>query len=236
MRRAHTADALVVLGGGLEPDATLPQIARKRVERAVEAFQAGIAPRIIVTGRCSLAAEPGPVTEARAMADAAARLGVPPDALLLEEVARDTLGNAYFVRELFLKPRGWTSIRVVTSDFHLSRAAWCFRKILGPSYDFSFLSAFSGLTPEELIHRTLEECKISIFLNEWLAAIQEGDEDAVHRLMAREHPGYADAPTLTHQELERRLEEIARISRIAGTQLWLAKASALPDAGPAGSA
>jgi uncharacterized SAM-binding protein YcdF (DUF218 family) len=222
-RRAHAADALVVLGGGLEPDFTLPAVARSRVERAVEAFEAGIAPRIILTGRCSLTAEPGPVTEARAMADAAVGLGVPPDALLLEEVARDTLGNAYFVRELFLKPRGWSSIRVVTSDFHLSRAAWCFRKILGPKYDFSFLSAFSGLTPNELIHRTLDECKISIFLNEWLAAIQEGDEGAVERLMSQEHPGYAEAPTLTQRELDRRLDEIARISRIAGTQRWLAQ-------------
>jgi uncharacterized SAM-binding protein YcdF (DUF218 family) len=221
-RRRHTADAIVVLGGGLGADGTLPQVAKARVERAVEAYRSGVAPRIIMTGRCALTAEPGPVTEARAMTDAAVALGVPEDVVLLEEVARDTLGNAYFVRELYLEPCGWHSIRVVTSDFHLSRAAWCFRKILGPTYDYSFISAFSGLTPHELIQRALEECKISIFLNEWLEAVQEGDDHAVDRLMAHEHPGYAEAPTLTHDELARRMDEIARINRIAGTQRWLA--------------
>lgn len=226
MRREHAADAIVVLGGGVEADGELPRLAVARVERAVEAFRAGVAPRIILTGRCGLASTPGPVTEARAMADAAIRLGVPEEAVLLEEVSRDTLGNAYFVRETYLEPNRWTSIRVVTSDFHLSRAAWCFRKILGPAYDFSFVSAASGFGPAELIQRALEECKISIFLNEWLAAVQEGDEQAIDRLMAQEHPAYADAPTLTHDELVRRMEEIARINRIAGTEQWLAGADA----------
>lgn len=223
-RREHAADAIVVLGGGVEEDGGLPLPARARVERAVEAFNARVAPRIIMTGRCGLAVTPGPVTEARAMADEAMRLGVPEAALLLEEVARDTLGNAYFVRELYLEREGWTTIRVVTSDFHLSRAAWCFRKILGPAYDFSFISAYSGLSPAELIHRALEECKLSIFLNEWLEAVTEGDEEAIDRLMAHEHPGYADAPTLTHDQMVRRMEEIARINRIAGTQQWLSDA------------
>jgi hypothetical protein len=204
------------------PDHTLPHVAVTRVERAVEAWMAGVAPRLVMAGRCGLSTEPGPVTEAQAMADAAARLGVPSDALLLEELSRDTLGNAYFVREMYLEPLGWRSIRVVTSDFHLSRAAWCFRKILGNRYDFSFTSAFSGFSPTELVGRALEECRISIFLNEWLASINEGDEHAVDRLMNQEHPGYADAPSLTREEITRRLEEIDRMARRVGIDHLLA--------------
>src|SRR5690606_12833417 len=113
-----------------------------RVARAVELYHAGIATRMILSGRCGLTAPEPTVTEAAAMARYAREHGVPDAALLLEEEARDTLGNAYFTRELFLEPNGWRSIRVVTSDFHLSRAAWVFRKILGPRYDFSFVSAF----------------------------------------------------------------------------------------------
>jgi uncharacterized SAM-binding protein YcdF (DUF218 family) len=219
------ADAIVVLGGGVNPDGTLPRVARGRVERAVELFEGGIAPRLILSGRCGLTGEPAPVTEAAAMARYAAEFGVPADALLLEEDAKDTLGNAYFTWARFLEPNGWTSIRVVTSDFHLSRAAWVFRKILGPGYDFSFVAAASGLSPRELIERALEECKITIFLNEWLEALGEADEHAIERLMRHEHPGYAEAPTLTHEEMRRRVEEIARINRIEGTELWLAKES-----------
>ncbi len=225
----YPADAVVVLGGGVGADGTLPTVAQARVERAVELFRRGIAPRIILSGRCGLTQPEPPVTEAAAMAAHARGLGVPAEALLLEEEAKDTLGNVYFTREMFLEPNGWTSIRVVTSDFHLSRAAWVFRKVLGGSYDFSFVSAPSGLSPRELIDRALEECKIMIFLNEWLQALEEGDGHAVERLMEQEHPGYADAPSLTHDELRRRLDEIARVNRIAGGERWIAAAGGPGD-------
>lgn len=215
------ADAIVVLGGGVHPEGTLPPVARARVERAVELFENGVAPRIILTGRCGLSAPEPAVTEAAAMAAYAAEFGVPRGALFLEDDAKDTLGNAYFTRERFLEPNDWTSIRVVTSDFHLSRAAWCFRKMLGPGYDVSFVSAPSGLSPRELIDRALEECKITIFLNEWLQAVEDADDHAIERVMAQEHPGYADAPTLTHDEMRRRLAEIARINRIEGSEHWI---------------
>lgn len=218
------ADAIVVLGGGVHPDGTLPPVARARVERAVELFERGVAPRLILSGRCGLSGPEPSVTEAAAMAEHAAGFGVPRSALFLEDDAKDTLGNAYFTRERFLEPNDWTSIRVVTSDFHLSRAAWVFRKILGPGYDVSFVSAPSGLSPRELIDRALEECKITIFLNEWLQAVEDADDHAIERLMVQEHPGYADAPTLTHDEMRRRLDEIARINRIEGGERWITPA------------
>jgi uncharacterized SAM-binding protein YcdF (DUF218 family) len=220
--RGPTADAIVVLGGGVDDQGGLPAVARTRVRRAVELFEQGIAPRIILSGRCGLSQEEPAITEAAAMADHAAEIGVPREALLLEEESRDTLGNAFFTRERHLAPHGWRAVRVVTSDFHLSRAAWVFRKILGSGYDVAFASAASGLPPRELIFRALEECKLTIFLNEWLEALEEGNEEAAARLMAHEHPGYAEAPTLSHKQMRQRLDEIAHINQIAGTQNWIA--------------
>lgn len=216
------ADAVVVLGGGVGPGGALPLVARARVERAAEVFHSGIAPRLVLSGLCGLM-EPEPaVSEAAAMAAYAVELGVPREAMLLEDESRDTLGNAYFTRERYLEPNGWSSIRVVTSDFHLSRAAWVFRKVLGGAYDFSFVSAASGLSPRELIDRAVEECRILIFLNEWLEALDEADDDALDRLMEHEHPGYSDAPLLTHEQMQRRLDEISQITRIAGGRGWIA--------------
>lgn len=222
----YSADAIVVLGGGVEEDGALTWASCTRVAQAAEVYRAGVAPRLILSGRCSLSQDSEPdVTEASAMADLAVLLGVPREAMYLEEESRDTLGNAYFTRERLLEPNGWRRIRVVTSDFHLSRAAWVFRKILGGEYDFSFVSAFSGLDPGELIERVLEECRVSIFLNEWLQAVQEGDDEAIDRLMLHEHPGYSDAPLLSPEAMRRRLDEIAHINAIAGGVSWISRPS-----------
>jgi uncharacterized SAM-binding protein YcdF (DUF218 family) len=223
MRERH--DAIVVLGGTLHEDGRVAPWVAARVERALELYSSGVATRVVFTGRTGLYGPRDPaVTEAAAMARHAVELGLPPDAVLLEEHARDTLGNAYFVRRDILQPNGWRSIRVVTNDFHLSRSAWVFRKVLGSTYDFSFTSAPSGFTPDELIVRALDECRLYVFLNEWLAAVIDGDELSVDALMRHHHPGHSDVPLLSAEEMERRLSEIARINRLEGTAQWLPRA------------
>jgi uncharacterized SAM-binding protein YcdF (DUF218 family) len=224
MRERH--DAIVVLGGTVSAEGELAPWVAARVERALEVYESGVAGRVVFTGRTGLYGPVDPVvTEAAAMAAHAQRLGLPAEVMILEEHARDTLGNAYFVRRDVLQPNGWRSIRVVTNDFHLSRAAWVFRKVLGPQYDFSFTSAPSGFSTDELIVRALDECRVYVFLNEWLATVSDGDELSVESLMRHHHPAHGDAPLLPEHEMERRLSEIARINRLEGTAQWLPRAA-----------
>ena len=76
---------------------TLPRLAEHRVNRAAELFAWETATRIVFSGRYSLMVDVIPaVTEARAMAEYSATLGLPRDALFVEEESRDTIGNAYF--------------------------------------------------------------------------------------------------------------------------------------------
>lgn len=221
-RASDRHDAIVVLGGTVLDDGELAPWVAARVERALEAFDSGVAARVIFTGRTGVYGPAQPaVTEAAAMAAYAKQRGLPAEVVLLEEHARDTLGNAYFVRRDLLQPNEWRSIRVVTNDFHLSRAAWVFRKVLGPRYDFSFTSAPSGFSTDELIVRALDECRVYVFLNEWLATVEDGDELSVESIMRHHHPVYGNAPMMSAQEMETRLSEIARINRIEGTAQWL---------------
>ena len=221
-RASDRHDAIVVLGGTVLDDGKLAPWVAARVERALEAFDSGVAARVIFTGRTGVYGPAQPaVTEAAAMAAYAKQRGLPAEVVLLEEHARDTLGNAYFVRRDLLQPNEWRSIRVVTNDFHLSRAAWVFRKVLGPRYDFSFTSAPSGFSTDELIVRALDECRVYVFLNEWLATVEDGDELSVESIMRHHHPIYGNAPMMSAQEMETRLSEIARINRIEGTAQWL---------------
>ncbi|MCY7379501.1 MAG: YdcF family protein [Gemmatimonadaceae bacterium] len=205
------ADALVVLGRGVDPDGALPLLAKQRVERAAELFAWGVAPRMIFSGRCSLMTESVPArTEAAAMADYARSMGIPSRALLLEEESRDTIGNAYFVLRRFLEPNDWMSIRVVTSDFHIQRTAWVFQKVLGLGYDVAFSPSPSELDHNTIAARAREESDISAFLMDWLGPIQDGDPIGLARLIWQEHPGYAPEPTVSRADIQRRIAEIAQ--------------------------
>ena len=211
---SYRSDALVVLGRGTDPDGSLPQLAKQRVERAAELFAWEVAPRIIFSGRCSLMTEDAPAcTEGAAMADYAVSLGLPRHVMLVEEESRDTIGNAYFVLRRFLEPNDWNSIRVVTSDFHIQRTAWVFQKVLGLGYDVSFSPAPSELDHSTIAARAREESDISTFLFDWMYDIPDGDPIALARFIWQEHPGYAPEPTMTKAEIQSRITAIGRIHR-----------------------
>lgn len=139
-------------------DGSLTVVSRARVERASELYHEGLAPRLILTGRYG-ALFSKPVSEASAMYRQASVYGVPADALLLEEDARNTLGNARCTRERYLAPNRWHRVRVVTSDFHARRAASLFRLVLGDVYDVSFSEVPTGTTFDERALRLLERIK-----------------------------------------------------------------------------
>lgn len=224
--RGYSADAIVVLGSPVDDDGSLSVPARQRAARAAMLYTAGVAPRIIFSGRCNLTApEPPAVSEAAAMANFTVSLGTPREAILLEEESRDTIGNAYFVGRRFLEPNGWTSIRVVTSDFHVPRTTWVFQRVLGPTYDISFSPASTELDATVIAARARAEGDIITFLMEWIGPIDEGDRAGIDRFMTEEHPGYAPNPSVTREEIQERVNEIARVHRVLDMHGWRAQTS-----------
>jgi len=158
---------------------------------------------------------PPAVTEASAMASYAASRGLPASASLVEEESRDTIGNAYFVRTACLDPGGWRVIRVVTSDFHVPRAAWLFRKILGAEYDVSFSPASSERFASTVALRARDESDIAAFLADWMGGIADGDLAAVEHLIRYQHPGYASRPEMTIPDLRARVDASTKARRAA---------------------
>jgi uncharacterized SAM-binding protein YcdF (DUF218 family) len=210
------ADAIVVLGRGVRLDGSLGLIARGRVDRALELFNLCVAPRIIFSGRSALMGDDNPpVAEAEAMAAYASSSGLAKQASFIEDQSRDTIGNAFFTWRHWLEPNNWRSIRVVTTDYHIPRAAWIFRKILGPSYDVAFSAAPSDRFAASVGFRAREESDIAAFLAGWLGGIADGDIAAIERLIFQEHPGYAKDPAMSRIQLRERVESIARARRLA---------------------
>lgn len=170
-----------------------------------------------------------PVTEAAAMAAYARAHGLPAKAVLLEEQSRDTIGNAWFVRTRWLDPNRWRSIRVVTTDYHIPRAAWIFRKVLGPDYDVAFSAAPSDRFAASVAARARDESDIAAFLAGWLSRIPDGDVAAMQRLIHLDHPGYAPNPSMTKAELRSYVDTIARARRAEEHRTAPAIARSLED-------
>lgn len=115
------ADAIVAISGG-ETQA--------RTEEAVRLWSDGWAPSVIFSGA---ALDPSGPSNARAMAEAAEKAGVPKSAIHLDETAANTRQNASGVADI-ARAENYRSIILVTSPYHQRRAYIVFKRALGSSF------------------------------------------------------------------------------------------------------
>ena len=123
--RAPVAAAVVVLGAGLVDGRVSPLLAA-RVARGVELARADARTLLVLSGGQG---HDEPRSEAEAMAEHAASLGVARERMLLEAESTTTEENLQLTREL-LERRGIVGpVTLVTSDYHAFRAATLLRTL-----------------------------------------------------------------------------------------------------------
>ena len=140
----------------------------QRVLVAKKLYDQQLAPRILMSGRWSVDWDPHPPTqtEAALMYQYALSLDIPKKALFLEEHSQNTAENAFYITKLFLEPKNWKKVIVITSDFHVSRTKNFFAKLLGADYKIKFVGAH---TNEGLMKQLQRHSKELIHLHaEWL--------------------------------------------------------------------
>ena len=111
-------DTIIVLGTPGKLDGTPSPEQRERTLEGVRQFKAGIAPHLIFTG----AAAHNQFVEAHTMATLAEAEGVPPDAIIEEGQAQNTIQNIFYSQRI-MASHGWTSAEIVSSPSHLPRTA-----------------------------------------------------------------------------------------------------------------
>lgn len=107
-----TAADLIIIFGGKRLE---------RAERGAQLFQAGLAPRILITGGDKRGTG---VCEAERLRDHAVELGVPPEAIMVECDSVNTLENVRMSVALVEEEIGWKNIRnviLVSAPHHLRR-------------------------------------------------------------------------------------------------------------------
>jgi uncharacterized SAM-binding protein YcdF (DUF218 family) len=122
--KRQSFDAILILGTPADSDGNPTPEMLDRVTEGVHEYQRGVAPRILVTG----AAAHNRFVEAEVMAHVAEAQGVPASVLFVEPQALDTIQNAYYSNRI-LKSHGWHSAEVVSSAYHLPRAAMIFSRL-----------------------------------------------------------------------------------------------------------
>jgi uncharacterized SAM-binding protein YcdF (DUF218 family) len=131
-----SADAVLVLGGGLLP----PLAPRRGVEvgdagdrllTGVDLIREGKAPWLVVSGgRVTFNADDPTPPEATYAAALAQKLGVPAEQIVRSEGPRNTAEEAIAMGKI-ARERGWRSLLLVTSATHLPRATATFRHLSG---------------------------------------------------------------------------------------------------------
>lgn len=110
------AEAIVVLGAA-QYDGTPSPVLKRRLDHAVELYEADIAPLIVVTG----GNQPGDrFTEAAASYAYLRRQGIPGARILREEHGTNTWEQLAAVSR-FLEPRGVDDVILVSGDYHALR-------------------------------------------------------------------------------------------------------------------
>lgn len=125
------ADAIVLLGGGTRavmPPRTFAEVneAGDRMVQAARLYHAGKAPLIVASGGF-IEFFGSTIPEAESMQALLELLGVPPEAILVEDRARNTYENALYVREL-LEDAEASRILLVTSAMHMPRSLLIFQR------------------------------------------------------------------------------------------------------------
>ncbi len=145
-----TYDAVIVLGGGLDPTATersgQPEYnaAPERVLRGFELLRDGRAQRVLISGG-SLDPRPQAVIEADVLSRQLQAWGIPAERIVTEGRSRNTRENA-LESERIIREQGWKTLLLVTSAAHMPRAAGCFAAV-GLRPDTLPVDVRTSLTP-----------------------------------------------------------------------------------------
>jgi uncharacterized SAM-binding protein YcdF (DUF218 family) len=126
-------DAVIVLGGGLDPDATetsgRPEYngAGDRIVRGYELLREGRARHVLISGG-SLDPRPEAIIEAEVLSRQLQLWGIEPARIFIEGKSRNTRENAV-ESEKIIRQQGWGTLLLVTSAAHMPRAHGCFAAV-----------------------------------------------------------------------------------------------------------
>lgn len=118
----QAADSIVVFAGGVGESGRAGQGYEERVQYAVDLYKNGYAKNLIFSSGYTYA-----LKEILIMKAIAISMGVPEEAIILEDKAKNTYENVIFTNEILNKEKQ-KKILLVSSPYHMRRASLVFKK------------------------------------------------------------------------------------------------------------
>jgi uncharacterized SAM-binding protein YcdF (DUF218 family) len=188
------APVAVVLGGNLTKKGTPSQATMLRALRAVELAKANPDLIVILSGDGRTSAR-SKQTEAELMARILESNGISRSRLLIEDEARDTVGNAVLVATRYLKNMTPRQLFIITSPFHAERALLQFSGVLDPAWQIEVVVSKVARLDRK---RGANESGGIEWTRNFLAGIQPGDLTALTARLLEQRPFYAFSAWLTN--------------------------------------
>jgi uncharacterized SAM-binding protein YcdF (DUF218 family) len=131
------ADAIIVIGGDHKP---------ARIQRAAELHRQGYAPIVIISAGMKVQEGNEWIPEAEVMYRQALALGLPEEALIIEDDSLSTIQNARYSKQI-CEDHNIESVLLVASAYHSGRARLVFREVMGAKISVSAQPAARGHHP-----------------------------------------------------------------------------------------
>lgn len=171
-------EIIVVLGGGMLPDGTPAPATLARGAAAAALAREHPEAAIICSGSHGVGTKPRR-SEAASMAELIVANGITRDRIFLEDQSRDTIGNAVYVADRYLKAVAPRPLYIVTSPFHLERSVETFRLVLGTAWR---IEGFASAPAPDDGERAKHEARFLMQTRAFLAGVAPGE---VARMVAK---------------------------------------------------
>lgn len=110
------ADCILVLGAGLKRDGTPNHMLQDRLDKGIELYQAGAAPKLLLSGDNGQQE----YDEVNAMKDYVLKAGVPSEDIFMDHAGFSTYESMYRAKEIFLVKKAI----IITQKYHQYRALY----------------------------------------------------------------------------------------------------------------